>query len=172
MLAFNEYFETALYDFDEKLGKKGRLWLVNTISPVGRNNLLRYSEWMNDLNPVAIFDGGWQAPMGREKQIQEFSQEYLDLPVGDYKKIEIDKQSVYLHSRLVNGYLYFYLVNITPTKKIVSVSLNCDCDIFSLKERKPLATSTIEVRMNSFSVKSFFVKKNASVKNIDVANEF
>ena len=114
VLTFHEYFESRLRDFDDVAWMSSRTWLVGTIPPAGRSNLERFAHWMAALDASAVFDGGWQAPMGCEQQMREFAREFRPLPVAEFAALPVNIEPAVCRHARVDNRLFFYLVNRAP----------------------------------------------------------
>jgi len=113
---FNEYHESRLMDFDRKAEEAGwfatsRIWLVATHVIAQPHYLKRYAQAMNQLNPTYLFDGGWQAPFGREERLRKFARVFRRIPGVRFKRLNLPTQPVGIHAAEYQGQGWMYLVN-------------------------------------------------------------
>ncbi len=165
ILAFHEYGETTLAAFDEQVERwhKSNLWLVNTITPFGRGNLARFAHWMADLDPAAIFDGGWQAVMGAELTLMEFSRVYRALPVADFTISARLENGVVARSAQVNGEHYVYLVNESAHPARATVITSQTALIDELGREGTTEASKLTVELAPYALRAFNTKQAAVV---------
>ncbi len=113
---FNEYHESRLMDFDRKVEAAGwfassRIWLVGTHVIAEPHYMKRYAQAMNQLNAAYLFDGGWQAPFGREERLRKFAMVFRQIPAVRFKRLDLPTQPVGIHVAEYRGRGWVYLVN-------------------------------------------------------------
>lgn len=169
VLTFHEYYESRLQDFDDVAWMPSRTWLVGTIPPAGRNNLERYASWMAGFDPGAIFDGGWQAPMGREAEMREFAAEYRPLPMRGFATLPLNLEPVICRTCTDDGNLIFYLVNQGPYPVQAEVRLDTQSEILSLATGRILGAGSLTLALQPFALRSFRASLPARIVNVSAS---
>jgi len=128
-VSYYTYFETRLDDFAIKAREKWnynwtQVWIVGNHVPTEPFQLEPYARAMNNFNACQLFWGGFHAPTGRDEDLRRFAKAYRALPAVPFKKSTLSVQPVGLHTAVVNGKSYAYLVNESFASAEVSLTLS------------------------------------------------
>jgi hypothetical protein len=153
-LFFHEPQEARLESFDAKSPfKRTSTWLASQPAPAGVQNRRRFVHALATLDAKAMFDGGWMLPLGQEDELNDLIAVYRQLPPDSFETLAAERtvedagerlasaggtepattQPVTIRTLSSAGRTYIYLVNDSPWKAAVSLSVEMpDCAVRSL----------------------------------------
>lgn len=108
----------------QKLGVQEFTWRVTTFNPVSYHSLEPYVLALNNLEATTITKGGYLiGTFGMEKEIQRFSDAFHALPAVKFEDVATATDPVRIRQQVVDGQLYFYVLNLLPTAVETEVRL-------------------------------------------------
>jgi len=119
-LFFHKPQELRLGSFDEKSPfKPSYMWLATEAVPSGKQNRRRFVHSLARLDAQAMFDGGWQLPMGQEESLRKLVAAYRQLPAVRFQTLEDppegpSSQPVTVRYATCGDSTYVYVVNDAP----------------------------------------------------------
>lgn len=138
-LFFHEPREARLASFDAASPfRRTYTWLVAQPVPAGRQNRQRFIHALAALDARAMFDGGWLLPLGQEAELGDLVAAYRGLPDERFETLSgpVDSdtmqpgttQPVTIRTLSRQGRTYVYLVNDSPWKAAVTLSIRTSAD--------------------------------------------
>jgi hypothetical protein len=145
-LFFHEPQEVRIPSFDEKCPYKPcYTWLAANPVPSNRQNRRRWVHSLASLDAQAMFDGGWQLPMGQEDAIRDLVAVYRQLPPARMEPVSDPDgaaagQPVTIRYGTWGDRTYVYLVNDAPfpVAARVRVDAPAGCRLDELSGSRPL----------------------------------
>jgi hypothetical protein len=136
-LLFHRPERCALPSFDSQspFGKENtHTLMVSQLSPSDSDNRRRFAHSLAMLDSRTLFDGGYLLPLGQEDSLRAWIDVYRQLPADDYKATTTYQQPVILRTLSRDKETWIYLVNDSPWKATVALSLSAapDCQITQL----------------------------------------
>ncbi|HIQ21388.1 MAG TPA: hypothetical protein EYH34_09175 [Planctomycetes bacterium] len=119
-------------------------WLATQAVPAGLQNRRRFIHALAAMDPVAIFDGGWQIPLGQESTVRRLMEVFHRLPPEPMKPVAEPEgrttQPVTLRVGTWKGKTYACLVNDAsfPVTARLRVGAPDDCQVVSLDDQRTL----------------------------------
>lgn len=168
IIEFHDYFESSLEDFDTALKLPGKTWLVNTIVPAGREILEPYSRWMANMDPRAIFTGGWMAPMGGEGEFREFAAAFLSLPAISFDQLKNNSKMITVRKAEHRNQLFFYVVNRSDDTVIADLYISGDAEIESLTNQSVEERGNIRIELPPFAMLSYKTRAGETITISDI----
>jgi hypothetical protein len=149
-LFFHKPQEIRLASFDAKSPfKPTYTWLATQAVPAGAQNRRRFVHSLATLDAQAIFDGGWELPLGQEDALRRLVAVYRRLPAIRFQRLTdqpgtSSTQPVTIRYGTSGSSTYVYLVNDAPFASTVRLELaaGATCrleELSGLREVPPLA---------------------------------
>lgn len=129
-LFFHKPQETRLASFDAKSPfKPTYTWLATHAVPSGAQNRRRFVHSLATLDAKAIFDGGWELPLGQEDSLRRLVATYRQLPAIRFQRLAdqpgaSSTQPVTIRFGTHANSTYVYLVNDAPFPSTVRLELS------------------------------------------------
>ncbi|HUY31186.1 MAG TPA: family 10 glycosylhydrolase [Pirellulales bacterium] len=149
-LFFHEPQRARLESFDAKSPfKQAPTQLVAQPVPSAQFNRRRFVHALATLDAQAMFDGGWLLPLGQESELGGLLAAYRELPDEAFATLPGETQPITIRTLSKAGRTYIYLVNDSPWKVTVdlSVDLAAECGLLRLNPARsvpPLAGSGLK----------------------------
>lgn len=122
---FHEPQEARLASFDARSPfKKTFTRLVAQPSPAGALNRRRFVHALATQDSQMLLDGGWLLPMGQEDELRDLIAAYRRLPALAFETLPGSTQPVTIRTATHQGRKYMYLVNDSPWKATVVLTLS------------------------------------------------
>ena len=126
-LLYHDSPRIRLSSFDARspLGKeKTFTWMVSQFSPSQEWTRQRFVHSLATLDSQAIFDGGWQLPLGQEESLIDLVAAYRQLPAAKFTTLPNCPQPITIRTCPLAGQTCLYLVNDSAWAAHVDVHLN------------------------------------------------
>ncbi|MBL8826540.1 MAG: family 10 glycosylhydrolase [Planctomycetaceae bacterium] len=141
-LFFHPPLESRLPSFDQKSPfKKTNLRLVTEASPAGARNRQRFAHALAKHDTTLLADGGWLVPLGQEDELRDLVASYRSLPATRFETLAPATPPVTIRTFADEQRSYLYLVNDSPWKATVTLSVEapegCRLDPLGAPRRFP-----------------------------------
>ncbi len=129
-LFFHPPQELRLASFDEKRPfKNSYMWLATQAVPADHQNRRRFVHALATIDSQAIFDGGWQLPLGQEDSLRDIAAAFRRLPAVRFQRLDeqpgtVSTQPVTVRHATVGGETYVYFANDAPFPAQLTVQLD------------------------------------------------
>jgi len=126
-LFFHEPQEVRVRSFDEKSPfQPTYTWLATQPVPSAWQNRRRFVHSLATLDCQAMFDGGWQLPLGQEDSLQGVVAAYRQLPAVRFERLSEDlTQPLSIRYATHADATYVYVVNDAPFASTARIQVDC-----------------------------------------------
>lgn len=146
-LLFHVPQELRLPSFDEKSPfRPTYTWLLAQPAPSGAQNRRRFVRSLAAIDAQAMFDGGWQLPLGQEGAMRELIAAFRQLPAERFRRVPEppggpSAQPVTVRVATRGNFTYAYVVNDAPfsTTLRVGVDAPASCSVEELSGLRRIA---------------------------------
>ncbi|MDP2335059.1 MAG: LamG-like jellyroll fold domain-containing protein [Bacteroidota bacterium] len=138
----DRYWEDAIAREDPLKGLKAIgvnevAWRVSTLNASGCNSLEPYVFSLNYLDATSIVKGGFLiGTHGMEEELMKFSKAFQALPSVKFDDIPNITDPIRVRQKVVDGKMYFYVLNSLPKSLKVNLKLKKASEITDLVENK------------------------------------
>lgn len=130
MTIHDRYFESAIGREEPlegltQLGVEEMVWRASTLNPWGFHAMEPYMLALNYLDVTSLVKGGYViGTFGMERELEEFGRAFHALPAVRFDDVAGASDPLRVRQQVVDGKLYFYLLNTLPVPVEASVTLN------------------------------------------------
>ncbi|WP_423129241.1 hypothetical protein [Gaoshiqia sp. Z1-71] len=141
----DRYFEDAIGREEpleglKNLGVDEMVWRASTLNPAGFHSLEPYVFALNYLDAASIIKGGYViGSFGMDDELTAFSQAFQSLPAVKFDDVPNMSDPVRVRQKVVDGKMYFYVLNCLPKPVTFNIKLNNASDVTDLVENKKLS---------------------------------
>ncbi len=148
-----------------EMGVSEMVWRASTLNATGFHSLEPYVIALNNLDAASIVKGGYVVgTFGMEKELSEFSKAFQALPATKFEDVPGLADPVRVRQKIVDGKLYFYVLNTIPAAVEISLKLNETGKIQEPAKNKVYAKSkTLHLKLAPYDLRTF-------VSSSDTAN--
>ena len=138
----DRYFEDAIGREEplkglKDLGVDEMVWRASTLNPAGFHSLEPYVFALNYLDAASIIKGGYViGSFGMDEELTTFSQAFQSLPAVKFDDVPNMADPVRVRQKVVDGKMYFYVLNCLPEAVEFSMKLNKASDVTDLVKNK------------------------------------
>lgn len=132
-------------------------WRVSTLNATGYHSLEPYVNALNNLDAIRITKGGFLiGTYGMEENLADFSKAFRALPAVQFNDVKGLEDPVRVRQAVVDGKLYFYVLNRLPMPVQVDIKLFKNGSLTDITNQKEYSSaSELPLSLKPFDLRVF-----------------